>query len=421
MNLSILQHSKFKSISYYLVASVLSTIIGLIINPFLSIGLSHKDFAIIGYFASFATLISPIMAFSFNSYYARNYFLVDDIRRQKMLQTILSLFILFGLIVFGAFFVFYYFYHTKYVTSIPFSPYALLSFLPLYFTSFYNLYLLDLRMQNKAKKYAFVTVLNSVFGAVLSVLLVYLLKYGAEGRLVAILIVTILFGVYSLKTEKFYFTLDKIIVKEAFLFCWPITISAILTFFFMGIDRTFLAQLNDNRALGLYNVGLQISGYVGVFGTVICQTFDPDLFRYASLKQNKKLFYLVIVITGITVIPNLLFIVFSKPLIDLLTYGKYVEATSFANILCLKNVTTIFAFSLSNVLVGYGYAKFELVNRLLGAFVALILYKYLIEKYGFYGAAWGQSISWLLMGLISICCLIYLHFKSKNRFDFNKQ
>jgi O-antigen/teichoic acid export membrane protein len=290
----------------------------------------------------------------------------------------------------------------------------------MYFASFYNLYLLDLRMQNKAKRYAVITVLNSVVGAFLSVLLVYVLKYGAEGRLIAILTVAILFGTYSLKVKKFHYAVDKIYARQAFLFCWPITLSALLTFFFMGIDRSFLSGLDDNRTLGLYNVGLQMSGYVGVFGSVISQTFDPDLFKYASLRLNKKLFYLVLLITVVTFIPNLVFILLSRPLINVLTYGKYVEATSFANILCIKNVTSILAFSLSNVLVGYGYAKFELINRLLGAFVALILYKYLIAHYGFYGAAWGQSISWLIMGLISTSYIIYLHCKSKCKINNNK-
>lgn len=388
-----------------MIASVLSSVIGLLVNPLLSLGLSHDDFAIIGYFASFGTILSPIIAFSFNNYYARNYFLVDEKQRNKILQTLLTVFFLFGLAMFLVFFTGYFFYHSHYVSSIPFFPYALLSFLPIYFSSFYNIYLLDLRMLNQARKYAFVTILNSMLGASLSVFLVYVFKYGAEGRLVATLIVAILFGVYSLKTKGFRFELDLIIFKNAFLFCWPMTVSAILTFFFMGVDRTFLAQLNDNYNLGLYNVGLQISGYLGIFGSVLFQTFDPDIFKYTSLKQHRKVLYLVITITGFTIVPNLVFILLSKQLISVLTYGKYTEAANFANILCLKNVSTAFAFSLSNVLVGYGLSKYELFNRVIGAIFSIVLYKFLIKKYGFYGAAWGQSLSWIVMGIISILCL----------------
>ena len=162
MKFNIFKHSKFKSLSYYVIASVLTTIIGLLINPLLSIGLNHNDFAIIGYFTSFGSILSPIIAFSFNNYYARNYFLEDVNQREKTLQTLLTLFFFFGLIVFFVFYISYYFYFKFNVTSFPFFPFALLSFLPSYFASFYNIYLLDLRLENKAKRYALVTVLNQI-------------------------------------------------------------------------------------------------------------------------------------------------------------------------------------------------------------------------------------------------------------------
>jgi Na+-driven multidrug efflux pump len=63
--------------------------------------------------------------------------------------------------------------------------------------------------------------------------------------------------------------------------------------------------------------------------------------------------------------------------------------------------------------VGYGFSKYELFNKSLGAILTIILYKYLIDSYGFYGAAWGQSLSWLIMGIISIVCLFYIQFKRK--------
>lgn len=408
MNFSFLPHSKFKNLSYYLVASVVSTVINLVLNPFLSLGLSHKDFAIIGYFASFSLMLIPITSFSLNSYYARNYFLVDSQQREKLLQNLLSLFLVLGLVMFLGFFCIYYFYHQKYITSIPFTPYALLSFLPVYFASFYNLYLLDLRMQDKAKRYAVLTILNSLIGALLSLILVFFLEYGAEGRLIALLLVAISFGIYSLKVEKFRFVLEKEIVKSALYFCYPLSISAVLTFFFMGIDRTFLVRLNDNHSLGLYNVGLQISSYVGIFGIVFLQTFEPEIYKQISFKQHRKVFRLIAIIIIVTLIPNVVFISVSYWLINILTYGKYVEATAYANILCLKNVTTSFSFSLSTVVVGYGFSKFELFNKSLGAVLAIVLYYFLIKNYGFYGAAWGQSVSWLIMGIISIVFLLFI-------------
>lgn len=417
MNLLFAKNINLKNLSYYLLSSLITSIIGLLINPFLSIGLSHDDFAIIGYFASFSSVLTPVITFCFSNYYARNYFLMEEEERGKLLNTILSLFIIFGFIILILFYSGYYYYHINFIPSIPFTPYAFLSFLPLYFISFYNIYLLDLRMKNESKKYFFITVFNALFSGLLSVLLVYVLRYGAIGRLAAILIVTVFFGVYVLKAKRFSFNIDWSRVKEMILFCTPLTISAVLTFFFMGIDRTFLAKLNDNHNLGLYNIGLQISGYLSIFGTVFLQTFEPDLYKYASLKQNKKVAYLLVLITIMTLLPNLLFIILSKPLISILTYGKYVEASGYASVLCIRNVTTSLSFSLSSILVGYGFSKYELFNKIIGSFAAILLYKYLIDNFGFYGAAWGQSISWMIMGMISI---IFLFSMKKKLKDYKK-
>lgn len=173
-----------------------------------------------------------------------------------------------------------------------------------------------------------------------------------------------------------------------------------------------LAKLDNNHELGLYNVGLQISAYLAIFGTVLLQTFDPDLYKYTSLNQHRKVFFLVLGIVGLCLLPNLLFIVVSEPIISVLTAGRYVDAAGFANILCLKNVSTTFAYAVSNVLVGYGFSNYELVNRFIGSICSFVLYKLLIDSWGFYGAAWGQSLSWILMGVISLTSLFIIRKKN---------
>ena len=157
---------KLKSVSYYLIASVVTALIGIAINPFLAIGLSHTDYAIIGYYSSITIILGPIIAFSFNSYYARNYFLVNESQRVEIYKTLMSLFMVFGILVFFIFFLIYCIYHINTVKSIPFSPYAILSFLPVYFSSFYNIYLLRIRMEQKAKKYAIYHNFKYCFGRV---------------------------------------------------------------------------------------------------------------------------------------------------------------------------------------------------------------------------------------------------------------
>lgn len=413
MKLQLARIGKLKSFSLYFIASIVTAIIGLLVNPLMAIGLNHSDYAIIGYYSAYGSLLTPIISFSLQSYYARNYHLLDSINRKKLYNCLISVFLTLSVAAFVLFFGGYYVYHIKFVNSIPFTPYAILSFLPLFFSSFYNLYLLDLRMEDKARKYSVITVLNSLLGALLSILLVYVLRYGATGRLVALLIISVLFSLYSNAAKKVKFQWDWRMIKPALKFCFPIMLSGVLSFFFIGIDRPMLAKLDDNYMLGLYNVGIQISSYLAIFGTVLLQTFDPDLYKYTSLGQHRKVLLLVIGITVACALPNMLFMTMSKPLIGLLTAGRYVESSSFANILCIKNITTTFAYIMSGVLIGYGYSGYELINRVLGAICAFVIYQALISNFGFYGAAWGQGVTWLAMGLISCCCLMIIR-KRKN-------
>lgn len=407
----LIEKEKCKTLLIYLLSSFITAAVGLICNPFLSIGLNHRDYAIIGYFGTITWVFGQIINFSLTTYYARNYHLLDDKKRNELLQTILSFFWVIGFVIFILFFVVYYFYHMKYVGNIPFNPYAILSFLPSYFSLSYTLYLLDLRMQNKAKRFALLSVSNSLLNASISILLVYIYPFGAIGRLSSLLIVALLFGFYSNKMEHFHFYMDFKILKKAYSFCWPITISSVLSFFFLGLDRTFLARLNNIHDLGLYNVGIQISSYLHIFNTVLLQTFDPDLFKYTSLKQHRKVALVLAFLIVLVLIPNICFIILSEPLISLLTANRYTDAAPFARILCLNNVATMFAYVLSGILLGYGYSKYDLYTRTLGAVISIFIYYYFIKYFGFWGAAWGQSISWFLMGIITLLCLFYLHKK----------
>ena len=373
--------------------------------------MSHKDFAIIGYYAAFSSLFVPFLSLALSNYYARKYYQIEKEKREKIYQTILSIYLILGALTLMILIVAYFFYHKNYVKSIEFFPYAILSFLPLYFINFYNLYLLDLRMKNKAKQYSIISIANAVLGAALSLLMVYFFHYGAIGRLLALLVTSVLFSVFAFNIKKFKFLIDKDIAKEAFLFSWPLIISAVLSFFFMGIDRTFLEKINDNYNLGLYNVGLQISGYLSIFGTVLFQTFQPDIYKYTSKNEHKKLLKLALFVLVLNAVPIVLFIMLSEPLISVLTYGKYIESVDFAKILSVKLIATTFAFLMSEILVGYGFSKMELLNRILGAIFSVVIYLFFIKYWGFYGAAWGQSVTWIVMGIISLLSLFFVKFR----------
>jgi O-antigen/teichoic acid export membrane protein len=407
--------SHLQNLSLFLLATIISSSINALINPFLAANLSPKDYAIIGYFLSFNTLISVIISFSLLSYYSRSYFKIREDERQLVLNTLLISQLLFGFIMLFFVFVGFYFYMNIAKVHFLFLPFAILCFIPVFFKCFYNFLLVEKRMKRQAMSYFKISILNTIFVALFAILFVVILKKGAIGRFWGILIPMTGMGVFSFikLISKYQFSWK--VVREAVVFSWPISISAILYYFISDIDRAMLEKLHDTTTFGFYNVAIQITSYLYIFYAAISQTFEPDIYQAIAENKRKKLLKIVAGIIVLNAVPVLLFILFAYPIINILTYGRYVESIDFVRILAIKTIPMSFCFLISTVIIGFGYPKVELVNRVIGALISIIIYRFLIGKYGFYGAAWGQSIALAMMASISAIFIIYKLISTKKK------
>lgn len=406
---SIVKNLKFqlKSLSLYLLATIVSSLVSVLMNPFLAANLSPKDYAIIGYFTSFSTLISFIISFSFLSYYSRNYYKIKEDERQLVLNTLIISQVFLGFVSLSFVFIGFYFYMQIAKVNFPFFPFAILCFIPVFFNSFYSFLLVEKRMKRQALSYFKITSINTISIALFAILFVVILKQGAIGRFWSLLLPAVGMGVFSVFKLVSEFQYSWKILKDAIAFGWPISLSAILYYFMSGIDIAMLEQLNNPTTLGIYNVAVQITSYLYVFYAAIVQTFEPDIYKAIADDNRKKLIQIVSGVVILNAIPTVLFIILAHPVVNILTYGRYVESTQFAQILAIKNIPLSLCFLSSNVIIGYGYPKVELINRAIGAFLSVIMFKYLINNFGFGGAAWGQSIALILMTLISASFLLY--------------
>jgi O-antigen/teichoic acid export membrane protein len=396
-----------KNLSLYLLAVIISSLINVIINPFLATNLSPKDYAIIGYFTSFNLLFLPIISFSLLSYYERNYFKIEEKLRQSVLDTLLVSQLLLGsislLIVFLGFFI----YMQIAKVYFPFFPFAILCFTPTFFNCFYNFLLVEKRMKKQATYYFKIVLLNALVGAIFAILFVVVLKNGASGRFLSILIPAVLIGVYSLFKLLSTFKFNKRIFYEAISFGWPISVSGILYYFVSGIDRAMLEPLNEITTFGIYSVAVQIAAFLSLFYAALVQTFEPDIYKSIAENNRRKLIKIISGIIALNSIPVIVFILLAHPIVSILTFGRYTDSTGFAQILAVKNIPMAFCFLISNIIIGYGYPKVEMLNRMIGAVSSVFMFKLLINNYGFYGAAWGQSVSFILMTLISSFFIFY--------------
>ncbi len=397
----------------YLGSSLSVSLIGILINPILAKNLSHEDYAIIGYFTSFQLLLIPLIGFNLTTYYLRNHSRIPEERRQIVSDTILIGLVFIGFFSFVLFTTALYFY--CYWTKVKFSffPYAIYSMAQTYVSIFFTFYLIKLRINRQAKKFALVTIINALVTTALTLTLVVYYKQGADGKLLSSLIAAILIGTYSIRKTIGRWQFDFKILKEALVFGLPLTISALFWYFLTGVDRAILVELNDTYTFGNYSVAIQITAYMAIFYTAVNNTFEPDI--YQAIAENNKKRLIKLIGSGIAVIifANLAFIALAPFTISLLTANRYIESAPFARILALQNITMACYYMVVKLFIGYGHVKAELAVRIVGAAISVLIFKMLINEYGFYGAAWGQVFSFFVLSILGLSTLYIIQNKTK--------
>lgn len=396
-----------KDMMRYFTASALTAFVSIVLNPFVAICMSKEDFAITGYYSSFNLLLLPLVSFSLLQFYSKSYYRHDEQGRKNILNTIVCCQFLFGGISLGLWCLGYYIYNVQQNIDIPYFPYAILFFSSVFFAQFYSNYQTKLKFEKNSKQFLYNSIFNSAIHTICVCLFVLAVKMHALGYAIASLCPSLIMAVYSLKHTMDSFYIDRTILRQALLFCWPLILANLMEFIYSGIDRSFLVGLKDTQQLGVYNIAISIGGYVMIFYTTIAQTFQPDLFESVAKKDRRSTIRLVCKIQLLNVVPILLFIIFAPQLIYVLTFGRYMDSVPFARIIALKGIFAALYFSLSSVIIAAGLSKVTLLNKTLGTVLVYFLFDYLVSRYAYFGAAWGQALSYVIMIAISLVFIWY--------------
>ena len=405
--------SRIRNLSLYLLSAIVSGILSVLFNPFLAANLSSMDYSIIGYYSSFASLFTPILNFSLISFYVRKYFKIPENKRQATLDTIITALLIWGAISCMLILVLFFTYCRIAGVELPFFPFAMMSVFQLFFNNFLLLYQVECRMRSEAKRYFKITMSASLITILLSILLVIVFKFGAVGRMSALLLSSVCIGLFAIKKLRSKFRVDKSILKEAVLFGWPVSCTYIIQYFLVGIDLALLEPLHDVSSMGLYAIAISIAGYLSVFYMALAQTFEPDIYKAVAQYNYKKIFYIELLIVSILFVIILIFVLFAKPVIAILTANRYTNAYHFARILSIGVLSNFLMTAIEGIINAFGFTKVGLINKIIGSSMAIGMYFYLINLYGFYGGAWGRVIAPLLVFIVGCISLILLKNKIK--------
>ena len=407
------------NLSIYFLASLVPMLLSLVSNPFIAKNMSPHDYAIVGYYSAFITLFTPFINFFFIHYYTKKFYELTEQDRVKLKATIFKSFLsLSFLMTLAAIIIlFLYSFLANETTEIPFLPYALLAMLRVPLGCLYTLELMDFRMRRDSKRYFVFSVTNGILVTSSMLLFVVAFKLGALGNLTGALLATAIFFFIIIIRNKhlFAYPFDRQTVKEAVMFCWPIVIAAMLSFFGQGYDKIVLERAGDLTVLGYYSVGVSIAAYVNVFADSINSTFQPDVFENI-VKRNFRKTYKIVALKLVMILFIVgCFIALAPFIIDILTFGRYVNSTKFAIIASLASVTSMLYYSLNQIVIALGYSSIILGNKIVGSMLSVLSFNFLISHFGATGAAWGLVVSFVYDFLIGLILVWYKYHKTSTK------
>lgn len=172
--------SRFSSIGQYFFASLVPLILNIAINPLVAQNMSTEDYATVGYFKSYNTLVLPIVLFYVLHYYTKRFYEVKEDERLILKAYIFKfLFVasfVLALVSIACLYLYTICFNAD--SQIPLYPYAWICLMSLPLTGIYSLVRTDYKMSQNSKNFLVISVIYSVLTAALLFFFVVFFKWG---------------------------------------------------------------------------------------------------------------------------------------------------------------------------------------------------------------------------------------------------
>ena len=264
------------------------------------------------------------------------------------------------------------------------------------------------RVEQKTLPYGIFQILQTIFNVTLSLIFVVALGWRWQGRLLGIIIASIVFGLISFfilyKREYIKLSFNKAYIKDALLFGIPLIPHALGGWIMTSIDRIFINSMVGVAATGIYTVGYQVGMIIGLLATSFNQAWSPFLFE--KLKEDNSstkvkivrftyLYFLAIIFLALVlsfIAPWFLKFFVGKDFHCAYKYVLWIALGYAANGMYFMVVGYIFYVKKTYILAWITF---------LSAGINVILNYFLIKANGAIGAAQATTISFFLSFILT--------------------
>jgi len=244
-----------------------------------------------------------------------------------------------------------------------------------------------------------------------------------KGRLIGTGFLSILVLLYFFFTKRILITFNCSMFKESIRFCAPMLLVIICAWLIAQLDRIYIENYFSLKDVGIYSLSRQLAGIMTIVTSGFALAYRPVFFELANSENQKDtkekiskysnsfiiiLFFISFI--AIFIGPDVIELIFNK---------KYHEAKIYFPLLVFSYAISGTTDSTLGLYVQQSKKMFQ--NSLIlisNAVLAVILYNFLIKKYGPLGASLTSVISSLYLFIAAYifvkrrCYYVPIKFKS---------
>lgn len=368
--------------------------------------LSVEDYGIYSVYNTSITFLVIILTFGFHTVVSRYYFEnKEDFASFVTLSLISSLFLVSCCMPIVYFFKDYLFGFFNLPSSLIIFIYPAL--IVAIITSIFS------QVYSSERKSAYLTIVE-LFKTYSTFFIVLFLLWYVEKSYVSLIEGTLLIGgivsVFMLYKLRYLFV--KKFKMQHFiyivLFSIPLIPYHLSSLLLQQVDKVMINAQLGNYESGLYSFAINIGMLYLMFTALVLRAFAPDYFNLMNDRNYSHLDKKIFQIFQIYIIVALALIYFGKEIAFILADEKFVKATDIIPII----ISGYVFFSIFEI---YGrnsiYANktiFSSINVLIPGIINIVLNNFLIEKFGYIGAAWATLISYFLMASLAYFISVYI-------------
>jgi len=184
---------------------------------------------------------------------------------------------------------------TKLFANIQIYPYPIIVVAGILGGSLITIPTIIFRVSQKPLFYGIITTGQILISQCLSVIFVINAPFGYS-KMLGMVLSNLLIGgsslvillLYGKKYSKKVLTIDFVEIKKGVVFGYPLIATSILTYLSNSFDVLIISWFLSANDLGIYSVGLTISGGISVILVSLYQLTEPDFFRIAVNEDEFK-------------------------------------------------------------------------------------------------------------------------------------